>query len=318
MLHNGYPVPPDMLQLCDQIGSSSNGGSTHGAPEKSFPGDAWQDNRDHKPLHFLKPHDLSNRVTPGVLRQYRYFLGRSIKQRLREAQLQAADFLILLLAGACLGTLSQVKGDTFGYHGYMYTIIAVSLLCKISALRSFSLDKLHFRRENDSGTSSLAYFMAKDTVDHFNTVIKPLVFLSMFFFFNNPRSTFMDNYVVLLCLVYCVTGIAYVFAIFFPPSQAQLWCVLLPVVLTLIANQDKDDKIGKYLGSYSYPKWALEAFLIANAQRYSGVWLITRCDTLNELGYSVQNWTCCLVLLIVTGIGCRLLAFFCLVTFGKK
>ncbi|XP_022841624.1 putative white-brown complex homolog protein 30 isoform X3 [Olea europaea var. sylvestris] len=243
---------------------------------------------------------------------------RSIKQRLREAQLQAADFLILLLAGACLGTLSQVKGDTFGYHGYMYTIIAVSLLCKISALRSFSLDKLHYRRENDSGTSSLAYFMAKDTVDHFNTLIKPLVFLSMFFFFNNPRSTFTDNYVVLLCLVYCVTGIAYVFAIFFPPSQAQLWCVLLPVVLTLIANQGKDDKIGKYLGSYSYPKWALEAFLIANAQRYSGVWLITRCDTLNELGYSVQNWTYCLVLLIITGIGYRLLAFFCLLTFGKK
>ncbi|XP_022841612.1 putative white-brown complex homolog protein 30 isoform X1 [Olea europaea var. sylvestris] len=318
MLHNGYPVPPDMLQLCDQIGSSSNGGSAHGASEKSLPGDAWQDSRDHKPLHFLKPHDLSNRVTPGVLRQYRYFLGRSIKQRLREAQLQAADFLILLLAGACLGTLSQVKGDTFGYHGYMYTIIAVSLLCKISALRSFSLDKLHYRRENDSGTSSLAYFMAKDTVDHFNTLIKPLVFLSMFFFFNNPRSTFTDNYVVLLCLVYCVTGIAYVFAIFFPPSQAQLWCVLLPVVLTLIANQGKDDKIGKYLGSYSYPKWALEAFLIANAQRYSGVWLITRCDTLNELGYSVQNWTYCLVLLIITGIGYRLLAFFCLLTFGKK
>lgn len=97
-----------------------------------------------------------------------------------------------------------------------------ALLCKISALRSFSLDKLHYRRENDSGTSSLAYFMAKDTVDHFNTLIKPLVFLSMFFFFNNPRSTFTDNYVVLLCLVYCVTGIAYVFAIFFPPSQAQL------------------------------------------------------------------------------------------------
>ncbi|KAL2554360.1 putative white-brown complex-like protein 30 [Forsythia ovata] len=318
MLHNGYPVPPDMLQLCDQIGSSSNGGSTHGAPEQLFPGDASQDNRDHTQLNFLKPHDLSNRVTPGVLRQYRYFLGRGIKQQLREAQLQAADYLILLLAGACLGTLSQVKGDTFGYHGYMYTIIAVSLLCKISALRSFSLDKLHYRRETDGGTSSLAYFMSKDTVDHFNTVIKPLVFLSMFFFFNNPRSTFTDNYVVLLCLVYCVTGIAYVFAIFFPPSQAQLWCVLLPVVLTLIANQGKDDKIGKYLGSYSYPKWALEAFLIANAQRYSGVWLITRCDSLNELGYSVQNWTYCLVLLIVTGIGCRLLAFFCLVNFAKK
>lgn len=66
------------------------------------------------------------------MRQYRYYVGRNSKQRLREAKLQAADYMILLLAGACLGTLSKVKGDTFGYHGYMYTIIAVSLLCKIS------------------------------------------------------------------------------------------------------------------------------------------------------------------------------------------
>lgn len=45
------------------------------------------------------------------------------------------------------------------------------------------------------------------------------------------------------------------------------WCVLLPVVLTLIATQDPDDKIGKIVANYCYPKWALEAFVIANAQR---------------------------------------------------
>jgi len=70
--------------------------------------------------------------------------------------------------------------------------------------------------------SSLAYFLAKDTVDHFNTIVKPLVYLSMFYFFNNPRSTVTDNYVVLICLVYCVTGIAYTLAILFEPGPAQL------------------------------------------------------------------------------------------------
>lgn len=97
-----------------------------------------------------------------------------------------------------------------------------ALLCKIAALRSFSLDKLHYWRESASGMSSLAYFLAKDTVDHFNTVIKPLVYLSMFYFFNNPRSSVIDNYCVLLCLVYCVTGIAYILAIALEPGPAQL------------------------------------------------------------------------------------------------
>lgn len=70
--------------------------------------------------------------------------------------------------------------------------------------------------------SSLAYFLAKDTIDHFNTVIKPMVYLSMFYFFNNPRSSITDNYIVLFCLVYCVTGIAYALAIFLEPGPAQL------------------------------------------------------------------------------------------------
>lgn len=97
-----------------------------------------------------------------------------------------------------------------------------ALLCKIAALRSFSLEKLQHWRESSSGMSSLAYFLAKDTIDHFNTLVKPVVYLSMFYFFTNPRSTFADNYIVLLCLVYCVTGVAYALAIFFEQGAAQL------------------------------------------------------------------------------------------------
>ncbi|GKV48435.1 hypothetical protein SLEP1_g55249 [Rubroshorea leprosula] len=241
-----------------------------------------------------------------------------LKQRLRESRIQAIDYLILLLAGACLGILAKVSDETFGSLGYTYTVIAVSLLCKISALRSFSLDKLHYWRESAAGISSLAYFLSKDSIDLFNVVIKPVVYLSMFYFFNNPRSTFQDNYVVLLCLVYAVTGMAYIFAILLEPSPAQLCSVLLPVVLTLIANQDKDSLTLKYFGNLCYPKWALEAFVIANAKRYSGVWLITRCSSLMESGYDLKHWNICLVILILNGIVSRLIAYIALVTVQKN
>ncbi|KAL6510938.1 ABC transporter G member 28 [Orobanche gracilis] len=280
MLHNGYPVPPDMLDSAG-VPSSSGEDSAHGGAspaakadsDTSFAGELWQDvkfsvgqKKDHLRLNFNKSMDLSNRKTPSLLQQYKYFVGRVGKQRLREARIQAVDYLILLLAGICLGTLAKVSDETFGSTGYLYTVIAVSLLCKISALRSFALDKLHYWRESASGMSSLAYFLAKDTIDHFNTIVKPAVYLSMFYFFNNPRSTIFDNYLVLLCLVYCVTGIAYVLAIYFEPGQAQLWSVLLPVVLTLIANQEGDTFVTR-LGDFCYTKWALEAFLLTNAER---------------------------------------------------
>ncbi|KAF4352942.1 hypothetical protein G4B88_029110 [Cannabis sativa] len=326
MLHNGYPVPMDMLQSADGMAASAGENSAHGASTpgagsdgQSFAGELWEDmkcnvemKKDTIQQNFLKSSDLSNRKTASWFQQYRYFLGRVGKQRLREARPQAVDFLILLLAGICLGTLAKVSDETFGSLGYTYTVIA------ISALRSFSLDKLHYWRESASGMSSLAYFLSKDTVDHFNTLIKPLVYLSMFYFFNNPRSSFTDNYIVLVCLVYCVTGIAYALAIFLDPGPAQLWSVLLPVVLTLIATNTNHNKFVDGLSNLCYTKWALEAFVIANAKRYSGVWLVTRCGSLMASGYDLNHWYRCLVLLNLTGLISRFVAFFCMVTFQKK
>ncbi|CAL0304066.1 unnamed protein product [Lupinus luteus] len=328
MLHNGYPVPMDMLSTIEGMATPGEGSArgaattTGNADDTSFAGELWQDvkcnvelKRDNLQHNFLNySNDLSNRETPGTFTQYKYFLGRVGKQRLREARMQAVDFLILLLAGLCLGTLAKVSDESFGSTGYTYTVIAVSLLSKIAALRSFSLDKLHYWRESASGMSSLAYFLSKDTVDHFSTIVKPLVYLSMFYFFNNPRSSVVDNYIVLLCLVYCVTGIAYVLAIFLQPGPAQLWSVLLPVVLTLVATYDnqEDSKYVRFLSDLCYTKWALEAFVISNAKRYAGVWLISRCGALHASGYDLNHWYQCLGLLILTGIVSRMLAFFCM------
>lgn len=62
-----------------------------------------------------------------MFRSY-WFIFRVGKQRLREARIQGVDFLILCLAGVCLGTLAKVSDETFGALGYTYTVIAV---CKL-------------------------------------------------------------------------------------------------------------------------------------------------------------------------------------------
>ncbi|MQM07563.1 hypothetical protein Taro_040408 [Colocasia esculenta] len=346
MQHNGYEIPPDMLHNAtgDSVGGSTSlgSGTSNGGPEtQSLAGEFWGDvkciveqKKDHIEHNFARSNDLSNRQTAGILRQYKYFFGRVGKQRLREARIQFVDFLILCLAGVCLGTLAKVNDETFGALGRFkirfhvgtlqktpfpnFLLCIAALLCKIAALRSFSLDKLHYWRESASGMSSLAYFLSKDTVDHFNTIIKPIVYLSMFYFFNNPRSSITDNYIILVALVYCVTGIAYAFAIFFQPGSAQLWSVLLPVVLTLIATQQQQSSSVKILANLCYPKWALEAFVISNAERYSGVWLVTRCGSLIKNDYNIHDWGLCIFVLVVYGIVFRIIAFFCMVTFQKK
>ncbi|WOL09862.1 ABC transporter G family member 28 [Canna indica] len=325
MLHNGYDVPLDMQNELNYIDASFRGGTgstISDLDEESCATGVWGDlkgsleeKQDKLEHNFSKPKDLANRRTPGKLMQYKFYLGRVSKQRLREATAQAVDYLILGLAGVCLGILGKANDSNLGIAGYTYAIIAVSLLGQIGALRSFSLEKLQYLRERKSGMSSLAYFLARDTIDHFNTVVKPVVFLAMFYFFSNPRSSFADNYIVFLALVYCVTGIGYTFAICFQPGSAQLWSALLPVVLTLIATQKKNSKA---LTNLCYPKWALEAFVIINAERYSGVWLITRCGVLLKFNYDINNWWLCLTVLFLYGFVFRCIAFICLVLLNKK
>ncbi|CAL0299370.1 unnamed protein product [Lupinus luteus] len=100
--------------------ATSGEGSAHGAAtttgnaeDTSFAGELWQDVK----------------------------LG---KQRLREARTQAVDFLILLLAGLCLGTLAKVSDESFGSTGYTYTVIAVCIKVE-TELFSWSLAKAEKR-----------------------------------------------------------------------------------------------------------------------------------------------------------------------------
>ncbi|CAN6487343.1 unnamed protein product [Victoria cruziana] len=169
MLHNGYEIPPDMQASIPGTNPSSVGGASSSQPHdtgisaQSFAGELWQDvkfsveiKRDNIQHNFLNAKDLSDRQTPGVARQYRYFLGRVGKQRLREARIQAMDFLILLLAGACLGTLAKVNDETFGALGYTYTVIAV-LVCPSSCCFNSDSNTGKQKRSHELVSKSVLY-----------------------------------------------------------------------------------------------------------------------------------------------------------------
>ncbi|KAJ1295422.1 hypothetical protein BS78_01G222700 [Paspalum vaginatum] len=305
MLHNGYEVPDDMQKDLEDINTIRGLHTLQSiSSEQSLA--EQSENTDSVHPNLRQSNKLLERKTPHVFAQYGYYLGRVAKQRLRESTQQAVDYLILCIAGICIGTIARVRDDSFGAASYGYTIMAVSLLCQLAALRSFSPEKLQYWRERESGMSSLAYFLARDTIDHFNTAVKPIIFLSTFYFFNNPRSTLRDNYLVLLALIYCVTGIGYTFAIWFELGLAQLSSAIIPVVLVLVGT--KPD-LPRALKNLCYPKWALEAFIIAGAKEYSGVWLITRCGALLQGGYDIRDFNFCITIIMLYGVLFRLIAF---------
>lgn len=91
MIHKSYAVPPDMRRnaaglvifLEGQFSGNEVNENDSKTEEYSFAGEIWQDvksnvevRRDVIRHNFLSTKDLSNRKTPGILLQYRYFIGR--------------------------------------------------------------------------------------------------------------------------------------------------------------------------------------------------------------------------------------------------
>lgn len=86
MLFNGNELPLDMqqsLSTVDMLGRDCEANDPSGSSDQSAAGELWDDVNDefqHRREHLLqnlsKGKDLSNRRTPSILRQYRYYLGR--------------------------------------------------------------------------------------------------------------------------------------------------------------------------------------------------------------------------------------------------
>lgn len=86
MLYKGYSIPEDMQSRAAELGNpQGTGGESTGSGSElqSFTAEMWQDvrgtverRRDHIHHYFFKQKDLANRRTPGIILQYKYFLGR--------------------------------------------------------------------------------------------------------------------------------------------------------------------------------------------------------------------------------------------------
>lgn len=101
------------------------------------------------------------------------------------------------------------------------TPLAMALTSTIAALKVFGDEKAVFRRENEAGMSSLAYFTSKNLAQTFSLITAPLVYLSIFYSLFVPRASFIEYYFALLVIVYTGYGFGYFISIVFG-SFAQL------------------------------------------------------------------------------------------------
>ncbi|GAQ81712.1 ABC transporter G family [Klebsormidium nitens] len=255
------------------------------------------------------------RKTPGFRTQFLLILLRLLKQQVRDSSQLLQDYVIVATVAAFMGLILKYSDSFLGGSTLIQeSILSLALLSKLGVLRTFGADKLNFWRESASGVSRPAYFLAKDASDHVHTLGKSYVYMSIFYYFKNMRSTFHDNIVVTLALSYCCTGIGYVLSIVFKPASAQLSAAMTALVALLLGGRENPRGTAGVLAKASYAYYAGRAYFLANAKRYSGVWLLTRCAMMEKAGFGMSDFGSSIAILVAYGLLARAVAFIALVT----
>ena len=257
---------------------------------------------------------------PRAYRQFLWFLRRAALCRFREPLRALTEYSIVILTGITIGLLSDRGRSTIMSYASQvsYCVVAMGLIGIISAIPTFTRYRLYFRRESSSGINKLSYFAALDAFDFVGSCIKSFAFLAAWASFASPRAEWWQLYLVTTSVFYSCTGIAYTISLLFGETSSQLAAAIITLLQTLIAREPDPGFFMNILQSISFPRWAMEGFVIAESNQLKGVWLLARCADLKMLGYDVRRFVSCIVCLFAIGIVCRLVAIYQLTRYTRS
>ena len=196
----------------------------------------------------------------------------------------------------------------------------------VSHLRVFGANRAAFWREASAGINRLAYFVAADVAQIPVMLAIPVAYLSIYHTLTSPRSSFGDQYAVMLATVFCCTGMSYAISLLCSHKNGQMASVVLALVGSMVSGSSTSlDKLerdfgsfGKVLASLSYSRWMVHATIKLEANQYPEVLQPLVVSVEERMGYDVVGprkfpVLQCLGYLVLIGVVSRVLAFALLV-----
>jgi len=283
---------------------------------------------------------VEERTMASFTRQLWLFFFRAIIQQTRDIASILIDFCLVCLAGSLLGivffnahyvgppeksicqeiSVTQLQDRCeLPIDDPVATIASLICLCLAltgvaSALRVFGNERVVFWRESSGGVSTLAYFLAKDFAQIANMVICPLIFLTFYYSLTAPRSPFITMFAIVLLIQFTSTGIGYLVSIVVAPTVAQLTAVVVVLICVMFSGARPTLPQMKtmpfpmpYVPYISYMRWAEEAIYITEIGRFQDVYDVT--TGLNLFGYSLENFTEDMTMILALGLAFRIIAY---------
>ncbi|KAJ1623098.1 hypothetical protein T492DRAFT_306080 [Pavlovales sp. CCMP2436] len=217
---------------------------------------------------------LQPREPPSFFEQLRTLIASyAVQQRRLAAGSGAlAEWAALVVVGAFVGVLQRSQLPD-GYEKlptiYVLTLTLFSLFVALPAVRTFAFDTQSFWREASAGVSPTAFYVSRALADLPGLAMRALVFALVFWscaFWNGPFGTLL---LLLLDVMLCASGLAYVIAITVPPSLAVTVCGVLICSLCgffagIVPTYAEAGPLMKLMLELSYGRWATQCLASAD------------------------------------------------------
>ncbi|KAJ3441223.1 white-brown complex [Anaeramoeba flamelloides] len=291
------------------------------------------------PKELRRAKDGRERKTPGFARQFTIFFTRSLVQQSRDLKGFIIDMVLVYIVGFFLGVLNQdspfigpppdyvinlcpdylketcagPQQETIGIITSV-TILAIALTGGMSSLKIFGPERVNYWREASTGINTIAYFLGKDLSSLVGTVIHPLIFLTIFYPFLNPRGSLGQYYGVLLLIQYTATGIGMAVSTLFPPSVSQLAAIVVLLVFSMVSGFGpplKEMEKMVFFNIFHFIdllRYGQEALFCIELEQYKDIYDLT--TTYDKYGYDPGRISLDLFILFIIGVYFRIVAYF--------
>ena len=202
-----------------------------------------------------------------------------------------------------------------------FTSMAVGIASATSGVKWFGTEKLQFWREASVGMSSSAYFVGKCLVHIPIYGIMALMFSSVYYLMIVPRSSYNDIYAIVLELVFCHYGIAYIASQLFHFESQAVAAVVISLVWSVTTGfgptmiQIRSWHL-RWFYLCSFPWWLAEGLYTSEVEEYQNVYAVSYLN--DQLwGYTLNQFALDLGIPILLGIGLRVIAYILLVMLNQ-
>jgi hypothetical protein len=208
-----------------------------------------------------------------------------------------------------------IDTDSFTDPGFFLTMI-IGVAAVLWAAQPFGRYKPLFLRESSSGTSVLAYFLAKIIYDVLHLVRMTFIFISIYFLMSSPRGGLGLWFAIILALFWAAMGVAYVVSLVVPFHRATTIGVVVAVAFSVTSGLSPQLDVVRSWGPLqvfwylSYNRWAAEAFTVLNVRGQPTGGRMENAIT--NVGYDASNVPLDIGITVLIGFAWRVLAFFLL------